>query len=171
MIKRELGHRVSPRSKKEIMMIALEIRKLLQLENTKKINLVGLVELFIHHDLMEIVEDSELEGRYALTYPDENLIKIRNSVYDDLCNGSNRARFTIAHEIGHLFMHKNQSAFARGGSKNHKIYEDGEWQADTFASYFLINKDLVDKSMTANDISRTFGVSYTAAETWLSKNR
>ncbi|HHR6138074.1 TPA: ImmA/IrrE family metallo-endopeptidase [Providencia alcalifaciens] len=171
MIKRELGHRVSPKSTKEIVKIALATRKLLGLETSKKINLTVLVELFLQNDLIEIVEDHELLGRYALTYPDKNIIKIRNSVYEDLCNGSPRARFTIAHEIGHLVMHKNQTTFARGGSKNHKIFEDGEWQADTFASHFLINREFVTEGMTANDISNTFGVSYTAAETWLSKNR
>lgn len=169
MIKRELGHRVSPKSTKEIVKIALATRKLLGLASTEKVNLTVLVELFLQNDLIEIVEDHELLGRYALTYPDKNIIKIRNSVYEDLCNGSPRARFTIAHEIGHLVMHKNQTTFARGGSKTHKIFEDGEWQADTFASHFLINADLVTKNMTASDISRKFGVSYTATETWPSK--
>ncbi|MBG6242947.1 MAG: hypothetical protein EKE20_14505 [Candidatus Symbiopectobacterium sp. Dall1.0] len=48
----------------------------------------------------------------------------------------------------------------------HQIYEDSDWQVAVFASHFLIDSRLVTQSMTANDISRTFGVSKPAAEAW-----
>ena len=52
----------------------------------------------------------------------------------------------------------------------HKIYEDSEWQADVFASHFLIDEKLVTPGMTPDEISFTFGVSLQAAETWYRKN-
>lgn len=109
--------------------------------------------------------------RYAVTYPDKNKIVLQQSVYDALCCGENHARFTVAHEIGHLIMHRNQGAYARSKSNGgHKIYEDSEWQADVFASHFLIDARLVSPAMNAEDVSITFGVSLQAAETWMRKN-
>ena len=120
---------------------------------------------------LEIVEDHELPKRYAVTYPDKNKIVLQLSVYEALCAGDKHARFTVAHELGHLIMHRNQVAYARskvvGG---HKIYEDSEWQADVFASHFLIDSRLVSPEMAAEDISTIFGVSLPAAETWMRKN-
>lgn len=173
VMKRELGHRVSPLSHDKIKSYAHRLREALQVSNQEYLRLEVLLEALMASETidLEIVEDHELPKRYAVTYPDRNKIVLQQSVYDALCDGDNHARFTVAHELGHLVMHRNQVAYARskvpGG---HKIYEDSEWQADVFASHFLIDDKLVTPGMTPDDISLTFGVSLQAAETWYRKN-
>ncbi|MCS3411093.1 MULTISPECIES: ImmA/IrrE family metallo-endopeptidase [Serratia] len=172
--KRELGHRVSPLSNEKIKHYAQQLRDALELNNSRYMRLDVLLEGLAATDsiMLEIVEDRELQGRYALTYPDRNKIVLRQSVYDGLCEGEHHSRFTVAHELGHLIMHRNQMAYARSSTAGkHKIYEDSEWQADVFASHFLIDSRLVEPGSTAEKISHDFGVSLSAATTWLRKNR
>ncbi|MFU1583910.1 ImmA/IrrE family metallo-endopeptidase [Escherichia coli] len=171
--KRELGHRVSPLSTSMIKSYAHRLRDVLQISNHTYLRLDVLLEGLMASESieLEIVEDHELPKRYAVTYPDKNKIVLQRSVYDAVCNGENHARFTVAHELGHLVMHRNQSIYARNKtSGGHKIYEDSEWQADVFASHFLIDSRLVLPTMTVEDISKTFGVSQQATETWMRKN-
>lgn len=131
------------------------------------------MESFIQKNILEILEDNDprLRGKYASTNPDEFKIYLRNSVYDSAHDGDERSRFTVAHEIGHLIMHRDQQNFARNNSNNHKIYEDSEWQADTFASFFLIDSTFINNQMNTDDISSLCGVSRTAAEVWLKNTR
>ncbi|MGG5413007.1 ImmA/IrrE family metallo-endopeptidase [Edwardsiella tarda] len=175
--KRELGHRVSPLSHNKIKFYAHyfrdSLREMLQITNKPYLKLEVILEALMQSEIinLEIVEDHNLPGRYAVTYPDKNKIVLQQSIYDALCDGDKHARFTVAHELGHLIMHRNQIAYARdkvpGG---HKIYEDSEWQADVFASHFLIDARLVTPSMSEDDISTIFGVSKQAAITWKQKN-
>lgn len=52
----------------------------------------------------EIVEDDELPlGTHADTDVLTGHIRIKQSVYNNACNGNGRDRMTIAHEIGHFF--------------------------------------------------------------------
>lgn len=172
--KRELGHRVSPLSNEKIKTYAQRFRDMLDLKDQTYLRLDVLLEGLAASETieLEIVEDRFLPKRYAVTYPDKNKIVLQESVYDALCNDDNHARFTVAHELGHLIMHRNQMAYARskvpGG---HRIYEDSEWQADVFASHFLIDSRLVQKNLTITEISENFGVSMQAAEAWVRKNR
>lgn len=114
---------------------------------------------------VEIVDDCKLPGKYAAYYPLSNLLKIRQSVYLGACHGNGRDRFTIAHELGHFFLHQDaELTLARPNSYGQKIpaYRDPEWQANTFASEFLIPHDLV-KGMTPEEVSVKCGTSLEAA--------
>ena len=74
-----------------------------------------------------------------------------------------RDRFTIAHEIGHYFLHSLAG--------EHKICANREgsnlveWEANWFAASFLMPKYLIDekKSIDENMIAEAFGVSRDAA--------
>lgn len=172
--KRELGHRVSPLSNEKIKMYAQRFRDVLELTDQTYLRLDVLLEGLAASETieLEIVEDRLLPKRYAVTYPDKNKIVLQESVYDALCEDDNHARFTVAHELGHLIMHRNQMSYARSKvPAGHKIYEDSEWQADVFASHFLIDSRLVKPKLTVSEISEKFGVSMQAAEAWVRKNR
>jgi len=166
---RELGLRVSGKSVKIIKDYANKARKVLGCESKEYINMSNLMEILIHNDILIILEDIDerVRKKYAYTHPDKAKIYVRESVYNSACDCNPRARFTIAHEIGHLLMHKEQEVFARSTCNNHKIYEDAEWQADVFAASFLINQNFVNENMTAEDIAEKFGVSLTAAQSWM----
>ncbi|MBB6497302.1 ImmA/IrrE family metallo-endopeptidase [Methanococcus maripaludis] len=80
-----------------------------------------------------------------------------------------RKRFTTAHEIGHLILHRNeaQSNFfeIRGGP-----YNGREQEADTFAAELLMPEELVReryfrlKNPSADDLANIFNVSRPAME-------
>lgn len=160
--KRKLGLKVPPLSTATIAAEAKICRDSFRLTKPEvdicrlieALDMVGVLNL-------EIVEDDELKGEEARTYPNKNRIVLTNSVYDGALSGDGRARFTIAHELGHLNMHKGiEPAFSRG---DHQVYEDSEWQADTFASEFLMDSRFISSFDTAEDLVKKFGVSYTAA--------
>lgn len=172
---RTLSVRVVARSKDQIKAAAKQIRAMLKIR-VPKIDMEMLMESFINKGWIEVCEqdDPRLTGKYALTYPDKDLILISEETYDAAVDGNGRARFTIAHEIGHFFLHRGQMSFARSSQGRHEIYEDAEWQADAFASYFLIDDSYLPKRPFLNTpayISETFGTSYQAAEIYVKKNR
>lgn len=168
--KRKLGHRVRPLNTATIEAAARKCRDSFKLEKPY-INVCGLLEALREMKVLDftVVEDSELGDEEARTYPNERHILISNTVYEGAADGDGRARFTIAHEIGHLDLHKGQTPmFSRG---DHKIFEDSEWQADTFASEFLMDSRFISATDTLNSLMKKFGVSKTAAGLKLKKIR
>ena len=92
-------------------------------------------------------------------------IILRADTYDALCDVSDpkhcRARFTVAHEIGHLILHEG-FALARGAVR-HKHYEDSEWQADTFAAELLMPTFLVNAEIERAALCLPNGILYKSA--------
>ena len=91
--------------------------------------------------------------------------------------GTPRARFSIAHELGHLVLHPDVDALARiHGLPRAKRYEfDVEREADAFASEWLLPHALFARMCGAArprlddvaDVARAFGTSLTAtAKRW-----
>lgn len=85
-----------------------------------------------------------------------------------------RTRFSIAHELGHLFLHKEfyisqypidsaQEWFEVTRNLHDTVAHCLEWQADTFASLLLMPKDEIISSLSNGDslntMSRKFEVS------------
>lgn len=108
------------------------------------------------------------ENAYAYYDPSENVIRVLCSVYENACNNVGRDRFTIAHEIGHYFLHRYGFSFARTEG-NVPAYRDPEWQANTFASFLLIPREQT-KCMDVEKISQMCGVSNQAAEIAFKRN-
>nr|WP_305147469.1 ImmA/IrrE family metallo-endopeptidase [Butyricicoccus faecihominis] len=92
-------------------------------------------------------------------------MKIRNSVYEGACCGNGRDRFTLAHEIGHFFMHRDVDlALSRIDERNDvPAYRKSEWQANTFASALMM-PDHIIKNWEPEEIARFCGASMSAAE-------
>lgn len=179
MYKRKLGHKVTPLKTIDIHTKAHKVRDVLMVLieglNIKKhkLPIIDVYDHLMDNGLMtyEVVEDNVLGERLAETFPDKEHIRIQQTVFDGACDGVPFHRFTLAHELGHLFLHKNQApkSYARGEVKNHKVYEDSEWQADEFASELLIDKRDLTGNETAVDLTARYGISLLAAETKLRK--
>lgn len=120
---------------------------------------------------IEILEKEVLKNIHGLACPNEHCIQIRKDVYERAINGEGRDRFTIAHEIGHYFMHGQDNVrLARLGElKTVQAYRDPEWQANTFAAELLMPIYLIDKEDSCFEIAEKFGVSLSAAEIRLKK--
>ena len=159
------GVKVKRRSVWEIRENAMKLRELLDIGP----GAVDVLKLLEHklHELgvdFQVVEVEELSQDEGLCEPNEDIIKIRQDVYEALSYGDARARFTAVHEIGHLVMHTNVQ-LARSSVQYHHWKEDSEWQADTFSAEFLMPADEVAEHCSSElDIQYRFNVSKQAAE-------
>lgn len=161
------GVRVPPLSRNTIRGAASFFRDAFRV-TSPRLDVIDILEfklpaIGLHWDIREA---GDLGQDHALTFPDRGTIFIREDVYNGACNEVGRDRFTICHEIGHLFLHNGVSSFARSaGPTIHKHYEDSEWQADTFSAEFLMPAELVvSLCRCIDDICRIFGVSEHSAQ-------
>jgi hypothetical protein len=77
------------------------------------------------------------------------IISLSRRTYRALERNDGRARFSLAHELGHAVLHcemlmregavaHQMAALRRGEPLRHEKFEDTEWQANTFASALLM---------------------------------
>lgn len=158
------GHKVPPLSRIKIRQFANKLRKLLGIPDGE-INLVNFIELVLpqleESFELDIVEAHCLGHDHARTYPSINRMEIRLDVYEGLIKKRGRDRFTVAHEIGHLFLHRSPTIHARTTGQ-HAAYEDSEWQADTFAAEFLMPYEGC-LGLSPEEIQQKYKVSFEAA--------
>lgn len=161
------GFVVPPRSTAAIYNLAAGVRKCFSDIITAK----GFLQIDVVYELLpeflsgfelHILEKHELGNDHGRTYPDKLQIHLRKDVYDQACQGHGRDRFTLAHELGHLFLHRG-IAFARAMDGSTKIYQNSEWQANTFASALLIDEGHLRQCRSLDDVVDRFGVSLDAA--------
>ncbi len=157
-----------PLSRKAIENFASYVRQELGMGNELYIPIIKIIEHIIPQmdetfQVVTLYED-EMFGEYANYCPQTNTLSIRQDVYLAACNDDPRHRFTIAHELGHYFMHDESTRFSRC-PRNATIpsYRDPEWQANVFASSFLMPKDLI-RGMSANEIVTSCKTSLQSAE-------
>lgn len=176
--KRPKGTRVKALSIRKIRESAELVREALGVANDPQFNVAHALEFKLQKwgFEYEIVPKEEMGDNHGLTYPDKGLIQLREDVYEGALAGNGRDRFTVGHEKGHLFLHTG-IPLARQAVVNpsHHIYEDAEWQADTFASELLMPlhmiKQLPARMLVPGEIADYFQVSYQAAEVRLNKLR
>lgn len=145
-------------------------------------NVIGKPGLFLERllqgGLLHIVPDDDvgLETAEACYFPEERCIYLRDRDYRGIAKGTNRrALFTLWHEIGHMLLGHDKK-FARdctGRLLEHKLYEDSEWQANTFAAEFLMPLSVIRAGhlIRPDQLMEAFGVSRSAAEVRLNMLR
>lgn len=172
------GYKVPRRSRAQLREIAWDVRAVLE-KTAKAISpesdafpIVRLLENLAANDIVELEYHSEADMGDALgrTYPDQNLILIREDVYletgDPDMDKRGRARFTFAHEFGHFLIHRGVSfarSFARG-TVQHQEDEDSEWQANCFAGELLVPYTKIHECPSPDEASKRFQVSSKAAQ-------
>ncbi|WP_337880903.1 ImmA/IrrE family metallo-endopeptidase [Rheinheimera sp.] len=169
---RKRGRRVPPSSTLKIRLLANKFREVfaeLGAPRSGRVDIIDILDCALPGILpdfvLDVVPDSELGEDHAQTFPDRLLIKVKESVYEGARKGLGRDIFTLAHELGHLFLHRNISSYARSNtSTNHKLFEDSEWQADCFAAEFLMPYEEVMMCRSVEEVMKRFGVSHKAAE-------
>lgn len=166
---RTLGHKVPPRSRQSIENLAHFFRDRCNFSNTPSLPILEFLELMSNEEVinLEVVEDHELGEDEARAFPDKLHIQVKQSVYEGAIKGLGHCRFTLAHEFGHLLLHKNiPQQYARSNSQ-HKVFEDSEWQADVFAGAVLIDRRQTTGLETEDEIAKKFNVSNAAAASFL----
>jgi IrrE N-terminal-like domain len=121
-----------------------------------------------------------IEGVHALTNLDERrvVIDLRLDPHDHPAM-EGRFNFTVAHEIGHIWLRHPSVASLRftPASADPRLvgsYQELEWQADKFASYLLMPRNLVlgewrEKYGTNEPVGITREMEYSARESGLSR--
>lgn len=155
-------------SRNNIREYVFKIKKIVGLEN----KLYFPVVRFLDNILPVLIPDFQVEyptiwemgNLHGETYPSKNLIRIREDVYLGAVEGKGRDRLTIAHEIGHLFLHEDDAiALCRlDPGQKLKPYEDPEWQANAFGGELLAPSYLI-KGMSETQVQSECGVSSAAA--------
>lgn len=159
-----MNYIANPLSRNNIRKLTKIFREVVGVSEYEKFPILGFIEFFLGKVgySFEILEDYELKGKYAEALPDEKRLLIRQGTYEGAVKGNPRDLFTLAHEIGHLFLHNNQTiSFARKDSKI-KCYEDPEWQANTFAAELFAPADIII-SMTQEEVVNRYGCSWQVA--------
>ena len=169
------GFPVAPRKRTDIRAIAQNARDVLQLPSGKldspRLLDVLSAEYGVHYDIFDKQSapvPMEVEACYV---PEDMTIYIRDSVFDQMAKGGQRAVFTIGHELGHAVL-AHRRTYNRQVSAV-PIYCNSEWQANTFAAEFTmpLSEIRFRELHTAEAISNFFGVSPAAAATRLTDLR
>ncbi|RUX29173.1 ImmA/IrrE family metallo-endopeptidase [Mesorhizobium sp. M7A.F.Ca.US.011.01.1.1] len=109
--------------------------------------------------------EDELGDNEATMNDETGTLVVQENVLDDVKAGRTRARFTIAHELGHYFL--GHEGHRRRNPKG--VYAGStEWaeesEANIFASYLLVPTKLAWDEKSPEEISDRFQVSLRAAE-------
>lgn len=115
-------------------------------------------------------KDIDMDGILAYTEAKNGEITmyVRETIYDEALRDNGRARFTLAHEGGHVLMHCNQDVILRRIDMYKELHisleneRNPEWQADQFAAELLAPLYMV-KGLSVYQIMDMFKVSYECA--------
>lgn len=137
-------------------------------------------------DLQKLVEDEGLEYDEVDYFPDEvdaMIIPIEGRIVAavNVNQAPNRRKFSLAHELGHHFLHQDRSVLEeritidsgheRTCGKSKDVYEV---EADMFASELLIPlaflKSIYKKGMSIPEVAEIFMVSEAAASVAVSQH-
>ena len=145
-----------PLSRKDIRRLANRLRELFGFESDLNFPIVTVIEFLSNKGELnlEICPSDEMGSKLGETIPAENLIKLREDIYDKACEDDGFSRSTCSHELLHWLQHREETvSFCRKEEdlKNRRAYEDPEWQANCFSGELLVPKHLV-KGMTIDEI-------------------
>jgi IrrE N-terminal-like domain len=158
---------VSPMSASGIEAAAVQLRNILHIDGSSRVQMVQLVENVLPEVLPDyvfcVMPDEDMPGMDGITAIGSFTICLAEHTYVDLCKGKPEARFVAAHELGHLVLHSQQQpALARRSLNDDRV--DPEWQADRFADVWLMPRAGVAKCKSANEVAARFTVPIEAAE-------
>jgi Zn-dependent peptidase ImmA (M78 family) len=163
----EIMFEAPPRSGEDIENLADAIRHAVGLENAPYFPVVE----FLEFGLAEVVDGmfydvqsaDLLGGREGAVDPVKRALYIREDVYAAVTNHDRRARFTVAHEIGHAVMHVGTLNRVLPRQQVIPPFCQPEWQANRFAAALLMPRHLAAMFGSVTEISVKFGVSVPAA--------
>lgn len=160
------GYIVPARSRKGIRSVASSVRKQCDVDELSPFPIMNFLEMtlprYFKDFTLRIATPKTLEGANALTTPSRNTIILNEDIYDAACNDEGHGRLTVAHEIGHLLLHRNIKCEELVNEKTEK-YKNSEWQASAFAGELLMPAECIS-TMEPEEISQRYLVSRKAAE-------
>jgi Zn-dependent peptidase ImmA (M78 family) len=155
---------------KKIAQITNSLRYELGLADVRYFPVIEVLEQVLDQKLdlvrVDVEDDAVMGDTEGFADPAGEFIRFSERVYRAAYKHKPRARWTVAHEMGHFFLHARKPLSRVSGAHIDTIkpFECPERQAHQFAAELLIPRHLVAGSMTKAEISREFGVSEEAAE-------
>lgn len=110
-------------------------------------------------------ERHEMRDNLGLTIPSENAIYLRSDVYNRASEDCPTDRFTVAHELGHHFLHRDVPVVFHQANRRRKLKpeQDSEWQANIFGAALLMPIRRLRRCRSLNEAAVKFGVSFKTA--------
>lgn len=160
-------YKVAPRSWDEIARTADTLRIGLRLSSVPYFPIMDVLERVLDqmlgHIQLEVGSKADMGIAEGHTCPKGEFIELREDVYEGAWAGNGRARFTAAHELGHLILHSNAPlARARPGEEI-ASFRRSEPQANQFAAELLMPPRFFTPPDTAHQVAQRHGVSLEAA--------
>lgn len=162
-------YETAPWSRKELRAYARQLREATSTRNEYEFPIMPFLEFIMPQLNVEprIIDDADWNREHPVdthAFYTENIIYIKQSVYDGAVDGKGRDRMTVAHEIAHALLvpYAPIKLFRSQNGMLPPAYKDPEWQAKCLAGELLISYD-VCKNMSAGEISVKCKVSYDAA--------
>jgi Zn-dependent peptidase ImmA (M78 family) len=120
-----------------------------------------------------IRDDLSMRGAEGYTEFDPPRIVLSDSTYLSAANFEGRGRWTAAHELGHLVLHKSAVPLDRAPTRYTRMdslpsYASAEWQANAFAAGFLMPASSMRGYDDPHEVAEFFKVSLTAAQNRMS---
>lgn len=170
-------YKVPARSWANIGAAADRVRRQLNLTQLPYMPVIDVIERVLDQQLeltrFIVGSREEMQNAEGYTCPNGEFIMLREDVYNGVCAGEGRARFTTAHELGHWVMHTNIPLARAKRGDGTKPYMLAEPQANQFAASLLMPESFIDALDDEEDLIERFGVSSDAARLrlqWLQKN-
>ena len=150
--------------------LAVSWRVAFGVDNDKRPDIIwcvetGLPRLFPQFALLPRA-DGDLPDDFALADYDPPRIEIRSSVYSAAKAHHPRARFILAHELGHVVSHdRAYRKFLKDGVQERKRIKrmSLESQADEFALHFLLPEHVIGKMTSIGQVMFQCDVTYSLA--------
>lgn len=163
---------VPNRSWADIEAVASKVRRGFRLEEEAKFPAIDLLERIMDHKLswvsLRIGTHSSMDGAEGFTDPLGKFIELRSDVYEGAWASEPRSRFTVAHELGHWFMHTNVPLARAPLDTKIASYRLSEPQANRFAAELLMPWRFFSEGDTECEVAERHGVSIQAARNRLS---
>ena len=165
-LRNQQNYDVPAKSRAWIRAVALNVRTQLGIPNDEKFNLVRLTELILSEKFQLIgyhVETEELMGNVEavtiISSSNSPIIMLREDVYDGALSGEARDKFTVGHELGHVFLHSQMGTQLLLADENCPAFRSSEWQANEFSAELLAPAHLLSELDTEESIMERFNVS------------
>lgn len=158
--------KVPPRSRAEIREVAQMLHRSIRF-SAPPFPIIEFTELVLPRVLegfsFGVLPFEEMgESVHGSTFPRERLVYLREDVYHGAVAGRGRDRMTLAHEVGHLFLH-NTGMHREMPSTQIRPFEDSEWQANCFGGELLMPDWFIKQARSPEEIAERCLVSLDAA--------
>lgn len=160
---------VPPTSRAKIEELTDEIRRLFRIA-TPFFPLEEFVDLWLPRVWPEFTFSvgcmDEMGEDHGRTFPGNHHVMVRADVHEGMLEHRGRDRLTVAHELGHLFMH-DDPVLARNLRRREDVpaYRSSEWQANAFGGSLLMPLNYLRTATSIIAVVNDCGVTIEAART------